>query len=379
MYCISVSYKTADISLRQKLAFSEDDCRKISDDLINNGCITQCVMLCTCNRTEIYFCGKKGSEENVIQAISSKAEIEKSLFSKHLLFYYDDNAIVHLFRVASGIDSMVIGEDEILGQTKKAYMSAKENNAVAYELNMIFQSAFACAKKIKTETALSKTSVSVATLASNEATKLGYNVKVLVIGASGKTGSTVIKNLASHKNVSVIATLRQHNSCLKFIDDLSIETVDYDKRYEYIKDVDCIISATLSPHYTVTYYDLKKYLSDEKNRLFIDLAVPPDIDNSITQLNGIRLVNIDYFEKLASDNNNLKIDSVDIAKEMINQEIDTLKKDLIFHEFLPSLDIVKENLSDKPIEKIIYRMKSESSADGFSAFLNVLKTFENRV
>lgn len=379
MYCISVSYKSADINLRKKLAFSEDDCRKISDDLINSGCITQCVVLCTCNRTEIYFCGKKGSEENVIQVISSKAEIEKSLLSKHLLFYYGDNAIVHLFRVASGIDSMVIGEDEILGQTKKAYMSAKENNAVAYELNMIFQSAFACAKKIKTETALSKTSVSVATLASNEATKLGDNVKVLVIGASGKTGSTVIKNLASHKNVSVMATLRQHNSCLKFIDDLSVETVDYDKRYEYIKDADCIISATSSPHYTVTYYDLKKYLSDEKSRLFIDLAVPPDIDNSITQLNDIRLVNIDYFEKLASDNNNLKIDSVDIAKEMINQEIDTLKKDLIFHEFLPSLDIVKENLSDKPIEKIIYRMKSESSADGFSAFLNVLKTFENKV
>ena len=376
MYCISVSYKSADINLRRKLAFSKEDCCKISFRILSTGYVTQCVMLSTCNRTEVYFCGGKGSEKCVIQTICDNAGISKSFLSKHLLFFGGDNAIMHLFKVASGIDSMVIGEDEILGQTKTAYLLAKENNTVSYELNMVFQAAFACAKKIKTETALSKTSVSVATLAANEAAKLGSDIKVLVIGASGKTGSTVLKNLVSHKNVSVIATLRNRNSYFSFIQDTKTTIVDYNKRYEYIKDVDCVISATSSPHYTITYYDLKKYLSDEKKRLFIDLAVPPDIDNSIIQLNGASLVNIDYFEKLARDNNALKMDSVDIAKEMIAEEADKLKKDLVFHEFLPSLNMVKENLSDKPIEKIIYRMKSDLSANEFSAFLNTLKTFE---
>lgn len=378
MYCISVSYKSADIDLRKKLAFSEDDCRRISSDMINSGCVTQCVMLCTCNRTEVYFCGEKGSENGVIQSLCDNAEITKTLLLKHLLFYYGDNAVLHLFKVACGIDSMVIGEDEILGQTKNAYLSAKENNAVSYELNMIFQAAFACAKKIKTETALSKTSVSVATLAANEAAKLDDNVRVLVIGASGKTGSTVLKNLVSHKNVTVMTTLRHHNSVWKLIKDMGVQTVDYSKRYEYINDADCIISATSSPHYTITGHDLKNYLTDNRKRLFIDLSVPPDIDNSITQLSGVSLENIDYFEKLAGDNNALKIDSVDIAKEMIAQEADTLKKDLIFHEFLPLFDEVKENLTDKPVEKIIYKMKSDSTADEFSAFLSVLKTFENQ-
>ena len=379
MYCISVSYKTADINLRQKLAFSQNDCSKISSELLGNGSVTQCVVLCTCNRTEVYFCGAKGSANEVIRIISDNADVEESQLSKHLLFYYDDNAITHLFKVTSGIDSMVIGEDEILGQAKTAYTSAKENGAVSYELNMIFQAAFACAKKIKTETALSKTSVSVVTLAANEAAKLSEKVKVLVIGASGKTGSTVLKNLVSHKNVSVTATLRQHNSHMKFIKNMGIEIVDYNKRYEYVKDSDCIISATSSPHYTVTHYDLQKHLTDDRKRLFIDLAVPPDIDNLITQLSGVSLVNIDYFEKLAQDNNNLKIDSVEVAKEMILEEVDTLKKDLIFHEFLPSLGSVKENLSDKPVEKIIYRMKSESTAEEFSTFLDVLKTFKIKV
>lgn len=378
MYCISVSYKSADIELRKKLAFSENICKKITSELISGNCITQCVMLCTCNRTEVYFCGRKGAEKEVIRALADNAGITETLLSKHLLFFYGDNAILHLFKVACGIDSMVIGEDEILGQTRTAYLSAKENNAVAYELNMIFQAAFACAKKIKTQTALSKTSVSIATLAANEAAKLGGGVNVLVIGASGKTGSTVLKNLVSHKNISVKATLRHHNSNLKFIEDMRIETVDYNKRYENINDADCVISATSSPHYTITLYDLKKYLSVKKKRLFIDLAVPPDIDNSIISLDGVQLVNIDYFEQLARENNAVKINSVDIANKIIADDVDTLKKDLIFHEFLPSLDTVKKSLSDKPLEELIYRMKSDTSSDEFSAFLRVILLISNK-
>lgn len=233
----------------------------------------------------------------------------------------------------------------------------------------------ACAKKIKTETALSKTSVSTATLAANEAAKFSDKVNVLVIGASGKIGTTVLKNLASHKNVSVRVTLRHHNSALKFIQDLGIETVDYKDRYDYIKSSDCIISATSSPHYTITQYDLQNCITDAKKRLFIDLAVPPDIDESITKIDGVQLINIDYFQRLAKENNALKIDCIEAAKEIIKEETDTLKKDLIFHDFLPLLSKVKENLSDKFLENLIYKMKSDTSSDEFSAFIEVLKAF----
>ncbi len=378
MYCVSISYKIADIELRKKLVFNQDRIRKITADLTDGGFVCECVMLCTCNRTEIYFCGKKDSEEKVISALADNSGINKNLLSKHLLLFSGDNAIMHLFKVACGIDSMVIGEDEILGQTKSAYFFAKENNTVGHRLNMIFQSAIACAKKIKTETALSKTSVSVATLAANEAAAFGEKVNVLVIGASGKIGTTVLKNLVSHKNVSVCATLRHHNPKLRLIEDLGIEAVDYQKRYEYIRNCDCVISATASPHYTLTLYELKNCLSDTKNRLFIDLAVPPDIEKSVTELKGIRLINIDYFEKLAKDNNELKLDSVGSAEGIINSAVDTLKKDLIFHDFLPHLGKVKKGLADKTLEELIYRMKSDACADEFSAFINVLKEFENQ-
>lgn len=373
--CISFSYKSADIDLRKKLAFTDDTVCDISSELISKGNISECVVICTCNRTEVYYCGNKNSKNDVLNSLAEYSGISKVLLSKHLLYFEADNAITHLFKVACGIDSMVIGEDEILGQAKSAYMSAMQNNTVSYELNMIFQAAFACAKKIKTETALSKTSVSTATLAANEAAKFSDRVNVLVIGANGKIGTTVLKNLASHKNVSVRVTLRHHYSSLNFIQDLGIETAPYKDRYEYIKSSDCIISATSSPHYTITRYDLQNCIDDAKKRLFIDLAVPPDIEETITKIDGAELINIDYFQKLAKENNALKIDSAQAAEEIIKEEADTLKKDLIFHDFLPLLFKVKENFSDRFLENLIYKMKSDTSSDEFSAFIKVLKEF----
>lgn len=373
MNCISISYRSADIYLRKQLAFSVDIRKKILGELLEKGCVSQCVLLCTCNRTEVYFCGEKNS---VVKALADYSGISEALLSKYIMFFFGEGAVNHLFKVACGIDSMVIGEDEILGQTKAAYAFSKEYGYVSHELNMIFQSAFACAKKIKTQTVLSKTSVSVATLAANEAAKLSENVKVLVIGASGKIGTTVIKNLISHKNVRVKATLRRHNSDFEFVKSLPVETIDYNNRYDYIDEADCIISATSSPHYTVTFFDIKEKMTSNKGRLFIDLAVPPDIDRGIAQINGVRLIDIDYFEQLAKENNALKLDSVEAAKQIISEDIDELKKDLLFHDFLPLLSKIKDSVSDKPIERILYKMKSDASADEFNAFLNVLKSFE---
>ena len=286
-------------------------------------------------------------------------------------------AISHLFKVCCGIDSMILGEDEILGQTKKSYYEAMEHHTVSFCLNKIFQSAFSCAKRIKTETALSNTSVSAATLAANEAAKCGETVNVLIIGASGKIGSAVLKNLVSHKNIHVRAAFRKHNEMFRIAGSIGAQPIDYHQRYDYMNDADCIISSTASPHYTVTLYDLKNCLADDRPRLFIDLAVPPDIDEKITQLNGVRLLNIDYFETLAKENNVLKLDSVEAAKQIIIAEMDDLKKELLYHSFMPELANIKQQFTDRNFEKLVYKMKSETNYETFSDFIRVLKYFED--
>ena len=380
MFCISINYKKADLNFRKNFAFSSEIQREILSELKNNNDISQCVLLCTCNRTELYFCGSDNSYLTAENILAKYGKIKTENLIPYIMNFDGEGAVLHLFRVAGGIDSMVIGEDEILGQTKNAYSFATECGTTGYEINMIFQSAIACAKKIKTQTKFSKTSVSTATLAANEAAKLGKDKTVLLIGATGKIGSTVLKNLVSHKNLTVLATSRHHGIDLTITEKNSnISIVDYDKRYEFIDCADCIISATSSPHYTVTAYDIRKNVKTNKNRLFIDLAVPSDIDKSIVNISGARLIDIDYFEQLARKNNLEKAESVSSAKGIISDEIDVLKKDLMFHDFLPFNENLKLYISNNSAETVLYKLKSSLNAEQFSAVLNVLKNCAEQV
>ncbi len=378
MYCISINYKNSDVNIRKKLAFSENVQKEFLTELINGKTVSECVILCTCNRTELYFCGNEDSLNTVQNLLSNYSGIECDLLKKHLYLFYSDKAVMHLFRVVSGIESMVIGEDEILGQIKLAYTMAKDLGMTGYELNMTFQSAMACAKKIKTQTALSKTSVSTATLAGNEIAHFKDRVNVLVIGATGKIGTVLVKNLLSHKNVSVIATSRKH-SAESVQTKANITIANYADRYSYMDSADCVVSATASPHYTVTYYDLKKNIKTDKPRLFIDLAVPPDIDSSVTEIGGLKLIEIDYFEKLAKNNNELKLDSVESAKEIIKEESDVLKKDIAFHFFLPHMESVKNKLSENSLEEILYKFKAELPSEEFIKILDAFKSCGEKI
>lgn len=373
--CLSISYKNADTDIRGLFAFDKEKQIRILLDLKDDG-TEQAVILCTCNRTEVYFCG--GSFEKTIKILAVHSGVSSDIISQYIMRFEGDRAVYHLFAVASGIDSMVIGEDEILGQTKNAFDFAIKVGTVGYETNMIFKSAITCSKKIKTETELSRTSVSTATLASNYAVKSGENVKVMVIGSTGKTGSTIIKNLISHKNVSVMATIRNHCGNSEIFDNSTkICTINYSNRYEYINECDCIISATTSPHYTITYGELKKHLTSTKKRTFIDLAVPCDIDENVIKIPQTALIGIDYFEKLAKENNSVKMDSIESAKEIIYNEMDILKKEMLFHSFIPLIDDVKE-IAENDFEKILYKLKAELDYDKFSAVIKSLSELRGK-
>lgn len=378
MYCISINYKNSDVNIRKKLAFSESVQKDFLAEFITDENVSECLIVCTCNRTELYFCGNEQSVSIAENLLSRYCGIDCDLLKKHLYLFYAGKAVCHLFRVASGIESMVIGEDEILGQIKLAYTSAKDMGMTGYELNMTFQSAMACAKKIKTQTALSKTSVSTATLAGNEIAHFKDRVNVLVIGATGKIGTTLVKNLLSYKNVTVTATSRKHKA-QTVQNRQSIAIADYADRYSYIDSADCVVSATASPHYTITYYDLKQSIKTDKPRLFIDLAVPPDIDSTVEQIKDLRLIGIDYFEKLAKGNNELKLDSVESAKKIIREECDVLKKDIAFHNFLPYMQTVKNKLSENSLEEIIYKFKANLPSDEFIKILDAFKSCGEKI
>ena len=219
---------------------------------------------------------------------------------QYLNIYSEEQTVAHIFKVCCGLDSMVLGEDEILGQVKDAYQMTLEEKAADYEANVIFQKAITCAKKTKTDTNLSRTPVSIATLVANEVFHFekegSQEKKVLIMGVTGKIGSTIAKNILSKSGIEVYGTVRSHKSDLTFQWKSShIHLVDYADRYAYMEDADIIISATSSPHYTVVAEKLEQVFTTSKKRLFIDVAVPIDIDPAIGEISGVTLYDIDFF------------------------------------------------------------------------------------
>ena len=376
MECISINHKTAKSSDRQRCFVPKEETENYLRDIMNLDRVEQCVLLSTCNRTEIYVQGEencfKGLEEVMARAAGSDGQWIRSMVRR----YQGRAAVQHLFRVVCGMESMVIGEDEILGQVREAYMFSKDRGYTDYELNSVFQAALACAKRVKTETMISKTSVSVATLAANEVFRLPLPQKtVLMMGSSGQMGGIILKNLLSQENIRVIATVRSHNGIYQS-GNLRVENVDYQNRYDYLEEADAVISATSSPHYTLMAEKVINAIKTPKERLFLDISMPPDIDEDVAGIENCCLVSLDDINQLAEENNRRKEQALMEADEMLKEDLDMICKVLAFHRFTEEDAGWKERYESWPAEKLLYLLRDELDSASFEAVLGVLGRVE---
>lgn len=372
MECISISHKTAKSMERQRCFIPKERTEDFLREIMALDGVEQCVVLSTCNRTEIYVQGEgnrfKGLEAVMAEASGSDGEWIRSLARR----YQGRKALGHLFRVVCGMESMVIGEDEILGQARDAYMYAKEAGYTGYELNSVFQAALTCAKRVKTQTMISKTSVSVATLAANEIFRLPVQHKtVLLMGSSGQMGGIILKDLLSQENIRIITTVRSHNGRYQSLDP-RVENVDYRKRYDYLEEVDAVVSATSSPHYTLTAGRVREAVGTPKERLFLDISMPPDLDAEIAAIENCRLVSLDDINRLAEENNRLKQQAIMDAEEILSEELEKLCKVLVFHRFIEKDSRWKERYEEYSAEKLIYKLRDGLDSASFEAVLDVL-------
>ncbi len=332
MYCVSLNYKKAPLDVRQKFAFTPMEQKQCVDDLMKQGIVTGGILVCTCNRMELYVECVKDVEEDIIEYISKNRNIPSQEVKKYGMFFRDESLIRHLYRVVSGLDSMVIGEDEILHQMKHAYQFHCEHEHVTQTMHMIFQGAFACAKKTKNATDIQTTPVSMGTLTANAIVdfynKHDIHAPVLVIGATGQIGSIIAKDIVD-KGYDVIGTTRQRMTSSPFVD-CRLDTISYlpfDQRYSVMNQVGAIVSCTTSPHYTVLKEDYVAHVQKESPTLFIDLAVPRDIDQSMSQLTNVTLYNVDFFKELAQENQIRKQGVVPKMDEIVLDAVsDMIKK-----------------------------------------------------
>ncbi len=348
------------------------------------------VVISTCNRTEIYTYYTKEEQQQKLFSRLQRVLLEKAGALKvdhitdYLRFYQGEKAVRHLFLVAAGLDSMVVGEDQILGQVKKAHEHAREAGTTGKYLNTLFRYAVTCAKRIKTDTELSKTSVSTATLAIKAAEEaLGglAGKKIMVIGGTGEIGGIVLKNLYSMKGLHIYSTIRNitlsHDAHLK---SESSHVIDYKERYSYVDEMDVVISATSSPHYTLTCHKLRERIHREKPRVFVDLAVPVDIEESITEIPRTFLYNMDDMEALARANNQAKKQAAKEAGEILKEYEEEFMCWMIFQQAMPQIEKTKKWMLEeaekkgfsKAIDKFFYRLREQASPGELEAVFRCL-------
>lgn len=377
MKCISISFKTAPEDIRNKFAFTNSEKKDFLSQLSEFITDAKCVILGTCNRTEIYVESHNGVFSILENLLSRKTKLSISEIRKYARYYEEESAIEHIFKVTCGLDSMILGENEILSQVKQTYLESLQEKRTGYELNITFLSALSCAKKIKTQTEIAKSAISFATLTCNEIKNFiqENNItspSILIIGGSGKIGSSIIKNILNKDfNAKIYVTQRSHGNTIDFTD--KVEVLDYTKRFEYLKNVDIVISATKSPHYTINYEDTLSNISSKK-MLFIDLASPYDIDREISKIQNCTLITIDYFKEIVKNNNLKKEKAIADAQDILNQELQKIFKNIIYHNALKKIQAENEKFKDFSLEKFLYYLKDKLDAKSFA---NVINTIEN--
>lgn len=390
---ISISHKTAPLHVRELFAFSESEQLEIMRKIIQSPVIEETVIIATCNRTEVYtYSDGDNNDRDVFEWVQnvltdSIHKDSETDISGVIRFYYGNKAIRHLFEVACGLDSMVIGEDQILGQVKNAHKQAMENHLCGTYLNTFFRYAVTAAKKVKTETKLSKTPVSTASIcikaAENYVGRLaGKNV--MIIGASGKIGGIVVKNLLADYKPNLFATARNFTGTKTVSDShhhYEYTQISYEERYQYLKDMDVVISATSSPHYTMTYENVIKHIVPGKKMAFMDLAVPLDIESRIGTIENVGCFNIDDFSKVARDNNDKKLEEAGAARDILEEYEIEFKKWMLFQRSLNTMRRVKaEMIADyeekgieTAIDKLFYRVRESVQVDELENFLACLE------
>ncbi len=365
---ISVSHKKAPIQIRELFTFTEEQQKDIMKKMVSYPGISECVLLSTCNRTEMYVYADYKNKTYVFRrmedALLSEIGVKENEVGDYLLFYHGVKAVDHLFHVAAGLDSMVIGEDQILGQVKEAHAKARKLGVTGVYLNTFFRMAVTASKKVKTDTDLSRTSVSTATLALKVAEKeLGTlaGKKILIIGATGKIGGIVLMNALAMEKADISVTKRKNRLITTKHGDDDFTVVEFDSRYDYIDDMDVVISATSSPHYVLTYSQMKEHIKTRKPRVFVDLAVPMDIEAKVTKLGSSKYFNIDDFTRIAKRNNEKKLHEAETAEGILDDYILQFRQWYVFQQNLPLIRSSKE--------KFLAEAKEKGTAKAFEHFL----------
>ena len=324
---VGVNHKTAPVETREKLSFSEDKIRNACSSLLDHSSIKECAIISTCNRTEIYAATRETDKalDRVSEFLSAQSGIDIQTLQSCLYTYTCKRAIQHLFRVAAGMDSMVIGENEILGQVCEAYQMACKCKSSDFILNTLFQRAISVGKKVRTETGICCGTVSVGSVAvelANKVFECEKQNKVLLIGA-GEMGETVARHVIENNATSLTICNRSYDKAVILADKIGTTAAPFSDMIKHLAESDIVISCTASQGYIISVDHLKSVMKkrDNKRIFLIDIAVPRDIEPEAASLENVYLHNIDDLQSIADEGMEQRKSALCDAEEIVKEKV----------------------------------------------------------
>jgi glutamyl-tRNA reductase len=330
---VRITHKTARVPLMEALAFKDKDKALAEIRGIEN--VEECLILQTCNRTEIFIVSEvdKKTATSVKDYLAKRAgaNVEEAL--KATETDLDGNAFIHLLRVTSGLESMVIGEDQILNQVWDAYLEAENAKAVGPILKHLFNRAMTVGRRVRNETGINKGAVSIGSAAVELAVNLLGNLedkKILVMGA-GEIGTLVAKALAHRCLSPIFIANRTYDRAASLAESLSGKAVRFDQFDEVLVDADVVICSTAAPHYTLTRDKVSRLMNrrvNDNDLAIIDISSPRNVEKAVEEVSGTKLYNIDDLQLIADKNKQEREKSIDKAVDILNDELLILENDL---------------------------------------------------
>ncbi|MGI8603889.1 MAG: glutamyl-tRNA reductase [Verrucomicrobiales bacterium] len=319
-----LNHQTASVSLRERLAVRDSEVPAVTQRLRELEGVEEVVLLSTCNRVEVYAAGR---EPGVVVSFLER-HFQLGPDAAKLYQHRELDTLRHLFRVVSGLDSMVLGETEIFGQVKTAYADAQQTGTTGRTLNKLFQHAFRVGKRIRSATQIQHGATSVGAAAVELAEKIFGELRdstVMVLGA-GEISRRTAQSLQSRGAQSLIVANRTYDRAVELAAEMGGRAVHYDVWPEEILKVDIVISSTSAPHAIITPAQLRPVLSRRHGRelFLIDIAVPRDIDPACNELEGVYLFNLDDLETMAAKARSRREEEVVRCEAMIETEANRL-------------------------------------------------------
>ncbi len=375
IFALGISHKTGPVEVREKLALTEEELPKLKE-LISIR-IRELAFISTCNRVEFYFWGEEEGAQDILSFLEEVKGIPKESFKDYFYLYKNADAVLHIFRVASSLDSMVLGEPQIVGQFKDAFETSSRLGITGPIINNLMSKALAASKKVRTRTGIGESAVSVSYAAVELAEKIfgELNRSTACLIGAGEMAELAAMHLKDAGVRRLLVVNRTFERAKKLAEKLKGEPMGFDRLKEALLESDIVITSTASTTYILTKKELQEIMRQRKYRpmFIIDIAVPRDVDPSADEVENLYLYNIDDLEAVVEENKRKREREAKKAEAMLKEEVEKFMNWLKSQEIVPlivnlrnKVEQIRKAELEKTMKKLNLSPKEEKALNAMT-------------